>query len=103
MTKEKKDHAKQIRFLRVVSIIILVAAVLLFGGYMYQQYKNDLAEAEYAKMREKENKPKEKKEEPVATPLHDFASLKEQNEDVLSAWLKLAARADSIEEFQSKM
>ena len=28
---------------------------------------------------------------------------KEQNEDVLSAWLKLAARADSIEEFQSKM
>ena len=29
--------------------------------------------------------------------------VKEQNEDVLSAWLKLAARADSIEEFQSKM
>ena len=28
---------------------------------------------------------------------------KEQNEDVLSAWLKLAARADSIEEIQSKM
>lgn len=28
---------------------------------------------------------------------------KEQNKDVLSAWLKLAARADSIEEFQSKM
>ena len=28
---------------------------------------------------------------------------KEQNEDVLSAWLKLAARADSIEEFQSKL
>ena len=28
---------------------------------------------------------------------------KEQNEDVLSAWLKLAARTDSIEEFQSKM
>ena len=28
---------------------------------------------------------------------------KEQNEDVLSAWLKLEARADSIEEFQSKM
>ena len=28
---------------------------------------------------------------------------KEQNEDVLSAWLKLAARADSIEEFQPKM
>ena len=28
---------------------------------------------------------------------------KEQNEDELSAWLKLAARADSIEEFQSKM
>lgn len=28
---------------------------------------------------------------------------KEQNEDVLSVWLKLAARADSIEEFQSKM
>ena len=28
---------------------------------------------------------------------------KEQTEDVLSAWLKLAARADSIEEFQSKM
>lgn len=28
---------------------------------------------------------------------------KEQNEDVLSAWLKLAARADSIEEVQSKM
>ena len=82
MTKDKKDNAKQVRFLRVVSIVILVAAAVLFGGYMYQQYKNDLAEAEYAKMREKETKPKEKKEEPVATPLHDFASLKEQNEDV---------------------
>lgn len=87
MKRNKRDQDKHERLLRLISAVIVLAAALCLGIYIYQQHQNDFAEAEYAKMRQKQ----EKTEEPVAeaSPIHDFASLQEQNADVYG-WINVA-------------
>lgn len=87
MKRNKRDQDKPERLLRLISAVIVLAAALCLGIYIYQQHQNDFAEAEYAKMRQKQ----EKTEEPVveASPIHDFASLQEQNADVYG-WINVA-------------
>ncbi len=87
MKRNKRDQKKHERLLRLISAVIVLAAALCLGIYIYQQHQNDFAEAEYAKMRQKQ----EKTEEPVAeaSPIHDFASLQEQNADVYG-WINVA-------------
>lgn len=87
MKRNKRDQGNHERLLRLISAVIVLVAALCLGIYIYQQHQNDLAEAEYAKMRQKQ----EKTEEPVAeaSPIHDFVSLQEQNADVYG-WINVA-------------
>lgn len=88
MMNNRRNESRRIRLLRVLSIAILLAAVAGFGTYIYQQYQNDLAEAEYAKMRQKQEKKEDGDGDSKASPLHDFASLQAQNADVYG-WINV--------------
>ncbi len=88
MKKRKDGQIRYIRRLRLISIAILILAFVCLGIYIYQQHQNDLAEAEYAKMREtKETTPQA--EDTNYQPQHDFTSLQEQNADVYG-WINVA-------------
>ena len=54
MKRNKRDQKKHERLLRLISAVIVLAAALCLGIYIYQQHQNDFAEAEYAKMRQKQ-------------------------------------------------
>ena len=84
MKRNKRDQGKHERLLRPISAVIVLAAALCLGIFIYQQHQNDLAEAEYAKMRQKQEKTEE-----AAASSHDFASLQEQNADVYG-WINVA-------------
>lgn len=69
---------KQNSYVRIISVIVVVAAAIMVGLFFFQQWRNDKGEETYQEIR-KETKQK---------AAHDFEQLQKQNADIY-AWIQV--------------
>ena len=73
---------KQNSYVRIISIIVVVAAAIMVGLFFFQQWRSDKGEETYQEIR------KETKKETKQKAAHDFEQLQKQNADIY-AWIQV--------------